>query len=77
MAGPHVAGAVALLWSADPRLVGNISATRNVQFDTATPMAASKSCGGLPLDAVPNNSSGYGFLDIYHAVHSQLRTQIQ
>lgn len=36
MAGPHVAGVVALLWSANPALVGDIGATEALICQTAT-----------------------------------------
>ena len=37
MAGPHVAGAVALLWSADPSLIGDIDRTEQLLIQTADP----------------------------------------
>jgi len=37
MAGPHVAGVVALMWSANPQLIGNIEQTRQILQDTAVP----------------------------------------
>jgi subtilisin family serine protease len=37
MAGPHVAGTVALLWSADPTLIGDIDATESLICETAVP----------------------------------------
>jgi len=39
MAGPHVAGLVALLWSADPTLVGDVDATEGLICQTAVPRA--------------------------------------
>ena len=35
MAGPHVAGTVALMWSAQPNLIGNIRRTRQMLLETA------------------------------------------
>ncbi len=36
MASPHVAGAVALLWSAVPSLIGDIDRTEQVLIKSAT-----------------------------------------
>ena len=46
MAGPHVAGAVALLWSADPSLVGDLDRTEEVLAATAQPLTTAASCEG-------------------------------
>lgn len=37
MATPHVAGVVALLWQANPKLIGDIAGTRAILASTATP----------------------------------------
>ena len=37
MAGPHVAGVVALMWSANPELIGNIERTEQILIETARP----------------------------------------
>lgn len=65
MAAPHVAGAVALLWSARPELRGQIELTENLLNDSATRVLSAE-CG----DArdVPNNAFGYGQLHIKAAV---------
>nr|MDT0656965.1 S8 family serine peptidase [Micromonospora sp. DSM 115978] len=59
MAAPHVAGTVALLWSAAPSLIGDTDATRllldSTAIDTADPQ-----CGGTDAD---NNVYGEGRLD--------------
>ncbi len=44
MAGPHVAGVVALLWSADPTLVGDIDATERLICETAVPKPVEETC---------------------------------
>jgi subtilisin family serine protease len=44
MAGPHVAGLVALLWSANPALVGNIDATEQIIRQSATPAEVNGAC---------------------------------
>ncbi|MEU4364683.1 S8 family serine peptidase [Promicromonospora sp. NPDC023987] len=63
MAAPHVAGAVALLWSADPELVGNVQATRAILDGTARDVNDT-SCGGAADD---NNVWGEGKLDVLAA----------
>ncbi|RIK29435.1 MAG: hypothetical protein DCC55_37945 [Chloroflexi bacterium] len=67
MASPHVAGAVALLWSAVPDLMGEIDLTEQVLLKSATPVPFSQ-CddGGDPV--TPNNTFGYGRLDVLAAV---------
>jgi len=44
MAGPHVAGLVALLWSADPSLVGDVDATEALICQTAVPKPVENVC---------------------------------
>ena len=71
MAGPHVAGAVALLWSADPTLIGDIDRTEQLLIDTAKPYTGSTSVGCFEGD-VPNAAYGYGVVDVYEAVKAAL-----
>ncbi|USQ77398.1 cell wall-binding repeat-containing protein [Ornithinimicrobium cryptoxanthini] len=59
MASPHVAGAVALLWSADPAMVGDVTGTRALLDGTAVDTANSQ-CGGTSGN---NNAFGEGRLD--------------
>ena len=65
MAAPHVAGTVALLWQANPALIGDYEATAAILRDTATRVQDDR-CGGTPGGA--NNAYGYGRLDAYAAV---------
>jgi subtilisin family serine protease len=64
MASPHVAGTVALLWSAAPALVGDIATTRQL-LDASAVDIDNTSCGGT---AANNNVFGQGKLDAYAAV---------
>jgi subtilisin family serine protease/N-acetylneuraminic acid mutarotase len=59
MAAPHVAGTVALLWSAAPALLGDVDATRDLLDGSATD-APDTECGGTDDD---NNVYGEGRLD--------------
>jgi subtilisin family serine protease len=60
MAAPHVAGAVALLWSAAPSLIGDVTATREL-LDSGAVDTNDTSCGGTPEN---NNTWGQGKLDV-------------
>ena len=60
MAGPHVAGLVALLISARPDLAGNVDAIENVIEQTAVQLTSTQTCGGVPGSQIPNNTFGYG-----------------
>ncbi len=74
MAGPHVVGVVALLWSARPQLVRDIAATKTLLQNTANPgvtvSGGTQTCGGTPSTQIPNNSFGYGRVDALAAVNS-------
>jgi subtilisin family serine protease len=68
MAAPHVAGAVALLWSAFPELQRDIPTTEKLLRLTATPLLAStQTCGGVPANFTPNYTSGWGVMDVLAA----------
>lgn len=67
MAGPHVAGTVALLWSAAPSLIGDVDTTEWVIAQTAQPRFDTN-CGGDP-GGRPNNVYGWGIVDALAAVH--------
>jgi len=71
MAGPHVVGAVALLWSADPTLIGDIDRTEQLLIQSADPYTGDISVGCFQGD-VPNTAYGYGILDVYQAVKAAL-----
>ena len=72
MAGPHVAGAAALLWSAKPQLQGLIGITRCLLSRSArsiVQLPSPQTCGGTSLTDRPNNLFGYGLIDAYDAIH--------
>jgi hypothetical protein len=63
MATPHVAGVVALIWSANPDLIGDLAATTQLLRDTARPVAVEDPpCGGVEPNA------GAGLVDAHAAV---------
>lgn len=64
MAAPHVAGAIALVWSASEALRGNVEDTARLLEDTARDVEDT-TCGG---DADDNNVWGEGKLDALGAV---------
>jgi hypothetical protein len=64
MASAHVAGTVALIWSAAPSLIGNIAETRLILDLTAIDVS-DVSCGGTSGN---NNVWGEGRLDAFAAV---------
>jgi subtilisin family serine protease len=70
MAGPHVVGVVALLWSAQPKLIGDIDATEQIMIETARPYQGAPS--GCDQSELPNNGAGYGVVDAYAAVQAAL-----
>ncbi|MEH1169576.1 S8 family serine peptidase [Micromonospora sp. CPCC 205539] len=72
MAAPHVAGTVALIWSAAQTLRGDIGATEELLDRTARDVDAT-TCGGTAAD---NNIFGEGRLDAYAAVQAAPRGQV-
>ena len=66
MATPHIAGAVALLWSARPEWRHNISITRTAVNDAAVHILNGACDDGRLV--TPNNTYGHGRLDILAAV---------
>jgi subtilisin family serine protease len=63
-ASPHVAGAVALIWSAEPALTGDIRLTRRL-LDVSAVSTSDLTCGGVPAN---NNVWGQGRLNALQAV---------
>jgi subtilisin family serine protease len=64
MAAPHVAGVVALMWSAAPSLIANVALTRQILDETAFDVS-DLTCGGTSAD---NGVWGEGRLDALAAV---------
>src|SRR5262249_45378343 len=69
MATPHIAGAVALLWSAHPELKNNPDATEPILNNTAVHILSDTCDSGSPK--TPNNTFGNGRVDILAAVDTE------
>jgi subtilisin family serine protease len=72
MATPHIVGAVALIWSANPSLIGDFEATYEILTESATPRTDDRFSKAIyaecKAEISPNNVYGYGFLNTYAAV---------
>jgi hypothetical protein len=68
MAGPHEAGTVALMISANPRLRGEVLKLETLLKTTATPLYSKDTCGGIRGDSLPNPVYGYGRINALAAV---------
>src|SRR6266487_2698944 len=66
MATPHIAGAMALLWSAIPSLQNQLTASRDALNNSAV-FISSTQCGDA---GPPNNVFGWGRVDILAAVNA-------
>ena len=69
--GLNLAGVVALMWSANPDLIGQVEETEAILNQTARPYL------GEPVtcsegDSLPRNGVGYGVVDAYAAVQAAL-----
>ncbi|MBN1551519.1 S8 family serine peptidase, partial [bacterium] len=74
MAGPHTSGMIALLWSVDASLIGDIATTQNVVMQTANPTNTNE-CTSKDLRVIPNNVYGWGEIDCLAAVDSRVVSQ--
>jgi subtilisin family serine protease len=70
MATPHVAGVVALMWSANPKLIGDLPRTRQILRDTAKPPLPTFGEGGEDACGDPANVRGAGVVDALAAVQA-------
>ncbi|GAB4192571.1 MAG: hypothetical protein Tsb002_22390 [Wenzhouxiangellaceae bacterium] len=75
MAGPHVAGLVALIIAANPSLAGQVDTIEAIIRDSAVPMDTTQDCGGT-AGSVPNNVFGWGRIDALAAVNMAMTDTI-
>lgn len=69
MAGPHVAGLVALLMSAEPKLKGRVADVRKlIELSAVQTITTVQTCGGTAVSDIPNNISGWGRIDALNAI---------
>lgn len=71
MAAPHIAGGVALLWQARPRLAGDIDGTEAAFTGTAVGKTSTQTCGGVSGSQIPNNTFGWGIIDLLAAAQAE------
>lgn len=72
MAGPHVAGLVALVISANPDLAGQVEVIENIIEQTAIQKTTEQNCGDNPGSEIPNNTYGFGRVDALAAVETAI-----
>ncbi len=70
MAGPHVAGAVALLLQRAPSLIGDVTAVETLFNASAVPRTTTQTCGGVSGSSIPNNTYGWGRLNVLAAINA-------
>ncbi|MBK8627505.1 MAG: S8 family peptidase [Saprospiraceae bacterium] len=68
MAGPHIAGLVALIISANPALAGNVEAIEDIIEGTGIPSVSTVDCENIIGANVPNAIYGYGIGNAFEAV---------
>ena len=72
MASPHVAGAIALLVSASPSSQRKRRRDRSPDGTNSLPRTTTETCGGVAAGAIPNDSAGYGRVDVLAAYNVAL-----
>jgi serine protease AprX len=68
MAGPHVAGLVALMISARPEIAGFVEEIEDIIEATALPRYSEQTCGGVSGQSIPNNTFGHGRIQALQAI---------
>ena len=75
MAGPHVAGLVALVISANPALAGQVDQIEDIIEQTAVRKTTNEMCGLDSPTQVPNNTYGWGRIDALAAVEAAIASR--
>jgi subtilisin family serine protease len=65
MATPHIAGAIAVLYSAKPQLIGDVDGTELALENSAVHINSSECSSN---GSYPNNLYGYGFVNVFRAI---------
>ena len=68
MAGPHVAGLVALMIAANPKLAGEVSIIENMIQASSMRLTSETDCDPFSGAEIPNAIFGYGLVNAYSAV---------
>lgn len=69
MAGPHVAGLVALLIDKNPSLAGQVDDLEDIIEQSAVNLYSTEGCGGDTPTSDPNHTFGHGRIDALAAVN--------
>ena len=77
MAGPHVAGLVALVISAQPAIRGQVLEIESTIEHTALGHTTTEGCGGDTPTEIPNNTYGWGRIDALAAVESLHQIELE
>ena len=72
MAAPHVTGLIALLLDAQPALSGQVDQIEALIRGAASPRTTTETCGGVPGSVVPNNTFGWGLIDVVTTLTREL-----
>jgi len=76
MAGPHVAGTVALMISANPDLRGQVDSLEAILRRTALQLRSVPACDSLPLPRKFDPAFGYGRIDAFAAVQAAMAADV-
>ena len=76
MSGPHVAGLVALIISANPALAGQVELIEDIIEETAVPKTDTLACSGVVGTNLPNAVYGFGRVNALAAVEKARKITI-
>ena len=76
MSGPHVAGLVALIISANPALAGQVELIEDIIEETAIPKTDTLNCANVLGSSHPNAVYGFGRVNALAAVEKAIQTSV-